>query len=72
MPLPKNVCGLDRKLRALLGVALAVVAVRALEQNQGTRGTVLSAAAGEFLFNALIQFCPLNTLLGIDTCRGET
>lgn len=71
MAMEKNVCGADRKIRALLGIALAVVAVKALEREQARRGTALWFAAVELLFNALAQFCFVNRALGINTCREQ-
>lgn len=68
MALPKNVCGAERKLRLFLGVVLAVVAIRALERNRAKRGTAIWAVGCELLFNGLTQFCPLNLLLGRNTC----
>ncbi|MFD1586199.1 DUF2892 domain-containing protein [Halorientalis brevis] len=69
MALPSNVGGADRKLRAIVGVVLAVVAVRALERGQGTRGTVIWFAAVPILFTVFTRYCPLNELLGRDTCQ---
>jgi len=70
MLLPRNVCGADHKIRLVLGVALAVVAVRALERDDGKRGTLLWFLAVPVLFTVFTRFCPLNALLGIDTCDG--
>ena len=69
MPLPSNVGGADRKGRAIVGVVLAVIAVRALERGQGTRGTIIWFAAVPILFTAFTRYCPLNELLGRDTCQ---
>lgn len=69
MALPKNVCGAERKLRLFLGVVLAVVAVRALERGRGKQGSAIWVVASELLFNVLTQFCPMNALLGRNTCQ---
>lgn len=70
MALPNNVCGTDRKLRGMVGLVVAIVAVKLLERDQARRGTALSIVAGELIFNTLFQFCPLNAALGINTCQG--
>ena len=71
MALMKNVGGLDRVIRAVLGVGLLVVTLRSL--TGGRRSTALVAAIGAagLLFNATTQFCGLNAALGIDTCSRE-
>lgn len=71
MELTKNVGGLDRTARAVLGVGLLVVTLRTF--TSGRRPTALVAAIGAagLLFNATTQFCGLNAVLGIDTCSRE-
>lgn len=69
--LDANVGGLDRLGRAVLAVALTLVAVVAL--GQGNRSLAVAAgllglAAG---FNAATCFCAVNEALGIDTTDSE-
>ena len=60
-----NVGGLDRLLRVVVGIALLVVGYR----NRGqTLGTLAFVAGSDVLATAIIQRCPANELLGIDTC----
>lgn len=63
----KNVGGTDRRLRAVLAVMLAVVAVSALRNRQYSRLAVATVGAVGLGFNAVSCFCGLNRALGIDT-----
>lgn len=50
-------------------VVAAVVAVLFFTGNLvGTLGIVLLVLAGVFVLTSLVSFCPLYTLLGINTC----
>ncbi|MXV60915.1 DUF2892 domain-containing protein [Natronorubrum sp. JWXQ-INN-674] len=64
----KNVGGADRTLRVLLGVALLLFGYRNRDR---TAGTLAFVAGSDVFATAVIQRCPANTLLGIDTCPGE-
>jgi uncharacterized membrane protein len=61
----KNVGGFDRRLRILTGIALLSYALRA----RGFKRVVALLAGADLLLTAAIQHCPMNALLGIDTCR---
>ncbi len=61
----RNVCGVDRAGRVLLAMGLLVVGYRT---RQRTLGTLAFVAGSDLLATAVIQRCPVNTLLGIDTC----
>lgn len=67
MALERNVGGIDRVIRGIVGSWLVVVAVAALLDDQ--RGTAAaSAIAGiGLLFNWRTGFCGCNAALGIDT-----
>jgi hypothetical protein len=76
--LPKNVGGLDRKVRAVGAVVLAAVGVAALLGALPLLGWVggvaLLVGSAGLTFNVLTQRCLGNHLLGIDTCpapRGD-
>ncbi|WP_136717082.1 YgaP family membrane protein [Halorientalis salina] len=72
----KNVGGYDRIARLVAGPILLVLGIAALAGMltlaEGTVGTALAVIAlligVVFLGTALTQKCPLNSLLGIDTC----
>lgn len=73
----KNVGGLDRKLRLvvaglLLAVAVAYPRIRKTEGNRRTleRGLLLWAGV-DLLVTSLLQRCPVNYVLGIDTCPTD-
>ena len=68
MAFKRNVGGLDRIARAVLGTALVAVAVGAFVLGRGGVGVVTAIAGAALLFNAATQFCGLYALLGIDTC----
>jgi CBS-domain-containing membrane protein len=63
----RNVGGRDRLVRALLAVALALVAARSLRSGNRTTGAVALVGALGFGFNAVTCFCGLNRTLGVDT-----
>ena len=69
MALDCNVGGADKITRIVLGVAL--VALGLLADLGATWTIVAYALAVIALLTALINFCPLNKLLGIDTCAPE-
>lgn len=69
MSLTCNVGGADKSFRIVLGVGL--VALGVLVDLGTTWSIVAYAAAVIALLTALIGYCPLNTLLGVDTCAPE-
>lgn len=62
-----NVGGRDRQLRALLAVALTILAVSTLQKGKRKTGLLAVVGALGFGFNATTSFCGLNATLGIDT-----
>ena len=67
MERPRNVGGVDRAVRGVLAVVFLFVALVAVRR--GSRGVaVISAVMSLGLgANAILCFCTLNRLLGIDT-----
>jgi len=65
----RNVGGRDRRLRILLGLVLFVMGYR---RRETASGKLLALAGLDLLVTALVQRCPLNALLGIDTCPGRS
>jgi len=61
----KNMGGADRMIRIIFAIVVAVLYY--MEIISGTLGTVLIVAAAVFLLTSLINFCPLYTVLGINT-----
>ncbi len=69
----KNVGGLDRQVRLVVGVVLGAVGIAGglgyLPVLGALGGAVLMAASAGLLFNAVTQRCLANHLLGVDTCK---
>jgi hypothetical protein len=65
----RNVGGLDRRLRAVLAVVLAVVAVAAAASGMGVVAVACAAGALGAGFNAVTGWCGLNAACGVDTTR---
>lgn len=67
----KNVGGIDRIVRGVLGIWLVAVAISAfLDDKRVTAATAAIAGAG-LLRNAQAQHCGGNALLGIDTTTDD-
>ncbi|WP_049904766.1 YgaP family membrane protein [Natrialba asiatica] len=64
----RNVGGVDRFLRITLGLTLLLIGYRNREQ---TAGALAFIAGSDLLATAVIQRCPINALLGIDTCGSS-
>jgi hypothetical protein len=67
MAFAKNVGGMDRTLRIVLGLLFLAIGMFG---NLGTLGKTISyvlAAIG--LVTGFVNYCPLNALLGINTCK---
>jgi hydrogenase/urease accessory protein HupE len=64
-----NVGGVDRGARIVLGVLLlGIVLFIAMSPIWQTVLAVLGVVA---LVTGAIRYCPLNALLGVDSCRGK-
>lgn len=64
-----NVGGKDKTVRIILGIALLGVAF--LASVSSTIQIVLVVVAAIALVSAFVGFCPLNQMLGINTCGKE-
>lgn len=62
----KNMGNADRLIRVIIAALIAYLYYN--ETISGTLGTILLIFAGVFVLTSLIKFCPLYTLLGINTC----
>ena len=63
----KNMGSTDRSIRIV--IALILVVLYFMETITGTLGYIGLAVAAIFLLTSLINFCPLYTLLGVNTCK---
>ena len=59
----------DRLIRIVL--AAVVAALYLTNVVTGTLGIVLLALAGVFVLTSLISFCPLYSLVGLNTCPAK-
>lgn len=64
-----NMGSADRMVRLLVAVLLTVLYLSKVLT--GTLGTVALVVAGVFLLTSLVRFCPLYTLLGVNTCATK-
>ena len=62
----KNMGAVDRVIRIVLAALFAVLYFTGTVA--GTPGLVLLVLGGVFLATILISFCPLYTLVGLNTC----
>ncbi len=62
----KNMGSTDRIIRIILAAVFAVLYFTGTVT--GTLGLVLVVLGGVFLATSLISFCPLYTLVGLNTC----
>ena len=65
----KNMGTTDKFIRVLIAVVIAVLYF--MGYISGTLAIILMAVAVIFLLTSLISFCPLYTLLGINTCKTK-
>ena len=65
-----NMGSLDRSIRVLAAIAIAILYFSGTIT--GTLGVVLLVIAGVFLLTSLIGFCPLYTILGLNTCSRKS
>lgn len=65
----KNMGNTDRIVRLLLAAVVAVLYFTNIIT--GTLGIVLLVLAGVFVLTSLISFCPLYTLVGLNTCPAK-
>lgn len=65
----KNMGNIDRIIRILIAIIIAVLFFTNVIS--GTLGIVLLVLAGVFVLTSLVSFCPLYTLVGINTCPKD-
>ena len=69
MALSCNVGGADKTARIVLGLVLIAVGLFA---GLGTTWTIIAYAVAVIaLLTAFVGYCPINTLLGINTCAPK-
>jgi hypothetical protein len=63
----KNMGTTDKRVR--LGIALVIALLYYFNVISGTLAIVLLVLAIVFALTSLLSFCPLYTLIGLNTCR---
>jgi hypothetical protein len=63
----KNMGNLDKGVRIVLALAIALLYY--FNVIEGTLAYVLMAFAIIFLLTSFVSFCPLYTVLGVNTCK---
>lgn len=69
MAFERNVGGIDRIVRGVLGTWLLAVAVGSITDGQRVKAFAAGLASAGLLFNVVIGWCGLNAVLGVDSCR---
>lgn len=65
----KNMGNIDKIIRILVAIVIAVLFFTNVIS--GTLGIILLVLAGVFVLTSLMSFCPLYTLVGINTCPKD-
>jgi hypothetical protein len=65
----KNVGNIDRGVRITLAVVLSVLFFTGTVS--GIAGQIMLVAGGVLLATALVSFCPLYALVGLNTCPAK-
>jgi hypothetical protein len=65
----KNMSSYDKLIRLIVAIALIVLYYRGILS--GTLGIIALLVALVLTITSLLSFCPLYTLLGINTCKKE-
>jgi hypothetical protein len=65
----KNMGTTDRIIRVLLAAVFAILYFT--NTVTGPFGIILLILAGVFLLTSIISFCPLYTLIGLNTCPAK-
>ena len=64
-----NMGAADKAIRIVLAIVFAGLYITKLVE--GTVGIALLVLGGVFLLTSVISFCPLYTLLGMNTCEKK-
>jgi hypothetical protein len=65
----KNMGAADKIIRLI--VAALIIVLSFMHVIEGTLNLVLLAVAAVFALTSLVSFCPLYTLVGINTCKTK-
>ncbi len=65
----KNMGTVDRIVRILLAAVVAILYFN--NTITGTLGIVLMVLAGVFVLTSIVSFCPLYSIVGLNTCSTK-
>jgi hypothetical protein len=65
----RNMGTVDRIVRLMIAALVAYLYFNKIIT--GTAGIVLLVLAGIFILTSLVSFCPLYTLIGLNTCSAK-
>lgn len=65
----KNMGTVDRFVRILLAAVVAILYFN--NTITGTLGIVLMVLAGVFVLTSIVSFCPLYSIVGLNTCSTK-
>lgn len=65
----KNMGNLDKAIRILIALTISILYFT--QTISGTAGMVLLIIGAVLLLTTIINFCPLYTILGINTCKTK-
>lgn len=65
----KNMGGADRIIRIIVAAVIGILFWQGIIA--GTLGYVLLAVAIVFLLTSFVSFCPLYSLVGLNTCKTK-
>jgi hypothetical protein len=65
----KNMGSTDKIIRFVIAAVIAILYFTNVIT--GTLGIVLLVIAGVFVLTSLVSFCPLYTLIGMNTCSAK-
>ena len=60
-----NMGSLDKAIRIIIAIAFAMLYIT--KTIEGTSGIVLLVVGGVFLLTSIVSFCPLYSILGLNT-----
>lgn len=63
----KNMGGVDRIIRIIVAAVIGLLYWQGIIE--GTLAYVLFAVAGVFVLTSFISFCPLYSIVGLNTCK---
>lgn len=65
----KNMGSADRIIRLIIAAIIGILFYTNVVS--GTFGIILVILAGVFVLTSLVSFCPLYTIVGMNTCPAE-